>query len=59
MRTQATATAVSEVAATMQIAGYIEYHGGSMTIRDHAGLEVASCERYRVIRAEYDDILGD
>ena len=50
---------VSEVAAAMQSAGYIEYHRGSMTIRDRAGLEAASCECYGVIRTEYDRVLGD
>jgi CRP-like cAMP-binding protein len=49
---------VSEVAAAMQTAGLIQYHRGTMTIRDRAGLEAASCECYGVIRAEFDGVVG-
>lgn len=49
---------VSEAAAAMQTAGCIHYHHGTMTIRDRTGLEAASCECYRVIRAEFDRVIG-
>jgi CRP-like cAMP-binding protein len=49
---------VSEVAAAIQAAGLIHYHRGTMTVRDRAGLEAASCECYAVIRAEHDRVAG-
>lgn len=50
---------VSEVAAAVQAAGLVSYQRGTMTIRDRAGLEAASCECYAVIRAEYDRTPGE
>jgi Mn-dependent DtxR family transcriptional regulator len=47
---------VSGVASTMQKAGLLTYHRGRITILDRSGMEDASCECYRVIRAEYDQI---
>lgn len=49
---------VSEIAAAMQATDLIQYHRGTMTIRDRAGLEAASCECYQVIRAEFDRVVG-
>jgi CRP-like cAMP-binding protein len=45
---------VSEIASSLQEAGLIRYSRGKMTILDRKGLEAASCECYRVIRAEYE-----
>ena len=45
---------VSVVAATLQEAGLIRYTHGRVTVRDRSGLEAASCECYRIIRAHFD-----
>jgi CRP-like cAMP-binding protein len=45
---------VSEVANTLQKQGLIRYRRGKMTILDRQGLEVASCECYRVVKQECD-----
>ena len=34
------------------------YTRGRVTIMDHAGLEEAACECYRVMRAEFDKLFG-
>jgi CRP-like cAMP-binding protein len=47
---------VSVVAATLQQAGLIQYTHGRVTVRDRSGLEAASCECYRVIRALFDGL---
>jgi CRP-like cAMP-binding protein len=44
---------VTVAARTLQKAGVIEYRRGLITVTDRVGLEEASCECYRVIRAEY------
>jgi CRP-like cAMP-binding protein len=44
---------VSVVAATLQEAGLIRYTHGRVTVRDRKGLEAASCECYRIIRAHF------
>ena len=41
-----------------QRAGLIAYDRGRITVLDRAGLEAASCECYRVVRAEFDRLLG-
>ncbi len=51
-------SSVSEVASSLQQAGLIRYHRGRVTVVDRPGLEVASCECYRVVRDEYDRLLG-
>lgn len=38
--------------------GIIAYQHGHMRIMDRAGLEVASCECYRIIRDEFERLLG-
>jgi len=48
---------VSEVAATLQKAGLIDYHRGKITIRDRQGLEAASCECYRATQQEFERLL--
>ena len=48
---------VSEVAATLQKSGLIDYHRGQITIRDRLGLEAASCECYESTKQEYKRLL--
>jgi CRP-like cAMP-binding protein len=51
-------SSVSEVASGLQQAGLIRYHRGRVTVVDRTELEAASCECYRVVRDEYDRLLG-
>jgi CRP-like cAMP-binding protein len=48
---------VTEAAINLQADGYISYRRGHITINDRAGLEEASCECYRIVKAEYERIL--
>jgi CRP-like cAMP-binding protein len=50
---------VSAGAAKLQGAGLIRYHRGRITVLERAGLEAASCECYRVVKREYDRLLGE
>jgi CRP-like cAMP-binding protein len=45
---------VSIVAGTLQRAGLIRYVHGRVTVRNRKGLEQASCECYKIIRARFD-----
>lgn len=49
---------VSLAAAMLQKAGLITYWRGSITILDRPGLEGAACPCYRLIRNEYERLLG-
>jgi CRP-like cAMP-binding protein len=49
---------VSEVANALQSEGIIRYSRGSMTILNREALAERSCECYRVIREEYERLLG-
>lgn len=49
---------VSEVAATLQKSGLIDYHRGQITIRDRKGLESACCECYQSTKQEFKRLLG-
>ena len=49
---------VSEVAATLQKSGLINYHRGQITIRDRKGLEAACCECYQSTQQEFKRLLG-
>ncbi len=49
---------VSLAAAALQNAGIIRYRLGRITVIDREGLEATACECYRVIRDEYDRLLG-
>ena len=48
---------VSVAAAALQKAGLIRYTRGKLTVLDRAGLEKASCECYRGVRAERERLL--
>ncbi len=45
---------VSVAASTLRDAGVIDYTRGHVTIVDRQGLENASCECYRIVKAEFD-----
>jgi CRP-like cAMP-binding protein len=49
---------VSAVASALQKAGVIRYSRGVITVTDRAGLEHVSCECYRIVRGEFDRLLG-
>jgi CRP-like cAMP-binding protein len=49
---------VSIAVGELQEAGLISYHRGHMTILDRPGLEAASCECYRIVRREFERLLG-
>jgi CRP-like cAMP-binding protein len=50
---------VSLAAGMLAKAGMISYVRGRMTILNRAGLEEASCECYRVIRGEFERLVGN
>lgn len=50
---------VTLAAGALQHAGFIRYRHGRMTILDREGLEGTSCECYRIIRREFDRLLGE
>ena len=49
---------VTIAAGKLQAAGIITYYRGKVTILDQKELEKASCECYRIVRDEYDRLLG-
>ncbi len=49
---------VTNAAGRLQTAGLIKYTRGLITILDRKGLEATVCECYRVVKAEYDRLLG-
>jgi len=49
---------VTIAAGKLQAAGIITYHRGKVTILDQKELEKVSCECYRIVRDEYDRLLG-
>lgn len=49
---------VSEVAGAFQVAGFIGYHRGRLSIRQRAGLEAAVCECYGILRSNLQRLLG-
>lgn len=50
---------ISEAASRLQEAGVIRYSRGRIQLLDRAGLEQRSCECRRVVRREYERLLGD
>jgi CRP-like cAMP-binding protein len=50
---------VTVAVGALQQAGLIRSHRGHITVLDRVGLEAASCECYRIIREEYDRLLGE
>lgn len=48
---------ITPVARKLQEAGLIRYRRGRITITDRSGLEAASCECYRRVKAVYDHLL--
>lgn len=49
---------VSQLLRPLQEADLVRSHRGRLTILDGAGLEARVCECYRVVRDEYDRLLG-
>jgi CRP-like cAMP-binding protein len=49
---------VSEAAGKLQDEGMIRYRRGHVTILDQQGLEAHSCECYRIVKHEFDRLLG-
>ena len=49
---------VNAAASILQRAGYIRYGRGVITVTDRAGLESAACACYRIVRDEFDRLLG-
>jgi CRP-like cAMP-binding protein len=49
---------VNSIAVQFQEAGYIDYGRGRISMRNRKKLEAVSCHCYRVIRDEYDRMLG-
>jgi len=48
---------VSEAAARLQLAGFIRYRRGHISVLDHAGLESCACECYAVVKRELGRLL--
>jgi Mn-dependent DtxR family transcriptional regulator len=49
---------VTQAAQKLQERDLIRYHRGHVQILDQQGLEAVSCECFRVLREEYDRLLG-
>ena len=49
---------ITLAAQSMQTAGLITYHRGTMQVVDRPGLEKASCECYAVVKARFDAFLS-
>ena len=50
---------VTAAASNLQRAGLIRYSRGKLKILDREGLEAASCECYRAIRRQFDQLIMD
>ncbi len=49
---------VSTTASILQKAGFVTYVRGVITVTDRTGLENASCECYRIVRRQFDRLIG-
>lgn len=49
---------VTVAAGRLQDAGLIHYSRGNIKILDRRGLEAGACECYRVVKTEFDRLLG-
>ena len=49
---------VSVAAGHLQDAGLIRYSRGQIKILNRPGLEAAACECYRIVKQEFDRLLG-
>jgi Mn-dependent DtxR family transcriptional regulator len=49
---------ISAAAAQLQELGLIRYRRGYVTLVDRQALEQASCECYRIVKAEYERLLS-
>src|SRR4051794_2862728 len=49
---------VSEIAGELQAEGLISYRSGIITLTDEAALEGRACECYRIVRREFERLLG-
>jgi Mn-dependent DtxR family transcriptional regulator len=49
---------VNGAAAALKRAGWIRYRRGQIVVVDRDGLEAAGCDCYRIIKDEFDRLLG-
>jgi len=49
---------VTEALSTLESQGLITTARGTITIKDRGGLEKASCDCYRLVKEEYERVLG-
>jgi CRP-like cAMP-binding protein len=50
---------ISQVGQELQAAGLVHHAQGRLTVDDRAGLERVACECYAVVRAAFDELLGE
>lgn len=50
---------ITEAAAKLQLAGFIRYRRGHISVLDRSGLEASACECYAVVKKEMDRLLSD
>ena len=50
---------ITEAAGKLQLAGFIRYRRGHLSVLDRAGLESRSCECYAVVKKEFTRLLSD
>lgn len=51
-------TSISLAAQSLQTKGFISYRRGQMQVQDRAGLEVATCECYAIVKRRFDAFLN-
>jgi Mn-dependent DtxR family transcriptional regulator len=50
---------VTAAAGKLREMGLIDYNHGNIQVTDTQGLEATSCECYRLVKEEYDRLLGE